>query len=189
LRLYLREEQTAVLIDGIWRGRIDSAIIALPYDIGNLKAFVLGKDRLLVACPLNHPFAGRATVQEEELRGERLLLLEDGHCLRDHVLTACRLLPGRPNEDLQGTSLGTLMQMVANGLGLTLLPDMAVPIETYRLPGVAVVPFAEHGPTRTIALVWRPGSPRESDLRIFGDLLLAHTKEDAERQRLAKGWS
>ena len=178
LRLYLREEQTAMLIDNIWHGRLDAAVIALPYDCGNLKVVALGEDRLLIACALTHPFAGRATVQEEELKGERLLLMEDGHCLRDHVLTACRLLPGRPNEDMQGTSLGTLTQMVANGLGLTLLPEMAVPLETSRLPGIAVVPFAGHvaghGPSRTIALAWRPGTPREPDLRLLADMLLPY---------------
>lgn len=186
LRLYLREEQTAMLVDNIWHGRLDGALIALPYDCGNLKVVTLGEDRLLLACAATHPFAGLATVQEDELKGERMLLMEDGHCLRDHVLTACRLLPGRPNEDMQGTSLGTLTQMVANGLGLTLLPEMAVPVETAGLPGIAVVPFAGRGPSRTIALVWRPGTPREPDLRLLAEMLLPYVNPKPDRSGQAE---
>jgi LysR family hydrogen peroxide-inducible transcriptional activator len=134
----------------------------------------LGDDPLLVACPKAHRFAQRTAIDSSELVGERLLLLEDGHCLRNHALTACRLLPGQTNEDLQATSLSTLVQMVAGGLGLTLVPRLAVEIETRREPALAVVPFRDGAPARTIALVWRPHSVRASDLRLLGEALRTH---------------
>jgi LysR family hydrogen peroxide-inducible transcriptional activator len=171
LRVYLREEQTGVLIDGLWRGRLDAALIALPYETGPLQAALLGNDRLLLACRADHPLASRPTVDRDDLRGQPLLLLEDGHCLREHVLTACRVAPGHAKEDLQATSLGTLMQMVANGLGMTLLPEMAVPYERLRASGIVAIAFGSPQPTRQIALVWRRRSARDTDFRLLADAL------------------
>lgn len=173
LRLYLREEQTARVLDMLGRGRIDGGIIALPYLTGELETMLLGEDALLVACPKSHPFASRRSIVAEELTGQPLMLLEDGHCLRNHALTACRLLPGQANEDLQATSLSTLVQMVGGGLGLTLVPRLAVDVETRREPNIAVVPLADRPPTREIALVWRSESARSRDLRLLGEVLRA----------------
>lgn len=170
LRLYLREDQTARLLELLYRGKLDAAVIALPYDTAGLVTMRLGEDGLFVACPLDHRFAGRTSVGVDDLHGERLLLLEDGHCLRDHALTACRLAPGRSNEDLQGTSLSTLVHMVASGLGLTLLPGMAVDIEARRELNVIAVPIGDGDPVREIALVWRAGSARARDLRLMGEM-------------------
>lgn len=176
LRLYLREDQTARLLDLLANGKLDAAMIALPYETAGLAMVVLGEDCLFVACPVEHRFAHEASIPVESLRGERLLLLEDGHCLRDHALTACRMVPGRSNEDLQGTSLGTLVQMVASGLGLTLLPEMAVAVETRREPAVVAVPIEGGAPLRKIALVWRPGSVRARDLELLGEQLRLYRK-------------
>ncbi len=173
LRLYLREEQTGVLIDGLWRGRLDAALIALPYETGSLQTVLLGNDQLLLACRADHPLAGRHAVDRDDLNGQPLLLLEDGHCLREHVLTACRLAPGHGKEDLQATSLGTLIQMVANDIGVTLLPEMAVPYEGLRASGVVAIPFVAPQPTRQIALVWRRRSARDSDFCLLADALKA----------------
>jgi LysR family transcriptional regulator, hydrogen peroxide-inducible genes activator len=173
LRLYLREEQTARVLDMLGRGRLDGGIIALPYLTGELETMLLGEDALLVACPKSHPFASRDSIGSAELAREPLMLLEDGHCLRNHALTACRLLPGHANEDLQATSLSTLVQMVGSGLGLTLVPQLAVGVETRREPNIAVVPFADGQPARQIALVWRAQSARSRDLRLLGELLRA----------------
>ena len=118
LRPYLREEQTPRLLDMLGRGRLDAGVIALPYATGELETMLLAEDALLVACPKGHAFAGRGSISGSELAGEPIMLLEDGHCLRNHALTACRLLPGQANEDLQATSLSTLVQMVGGGLGL-----------------------------------------------------------------------
>jgi LysR family hydrogen peroxide-inducible transcriptional activator len=171
LRLYLREDQTARLLDLVGRGRLDAALIALPYETGALERLIIGEDRLWVACPRDHRLAGQATITLADLQGERLLVLEDGHCLRDHALTACHLAPGRANEDFQGTSLGTLVQMVASGLGLTLLPEMAIEVEVRREPNVVALPLDGAEPLREIALVWRPGVPRAADLTRLGTLL------------------
>ena len=173
LRIYLREEQTARLLGLLDGGRLDGAVIALPYSIGTLEAMVLGEDALLVACPSAHRFTGSPSVRMDDLAGEELLLMEDGHCLREHALTSCRLLPGQAIEALQGTSLGTLVQMVAGGLGLTLIPEMAVAVEA-RDPAVAVVRLEDGHPVRQITLVWRPDSVRASDLRLLGEALGQH---------------
>jgi LysR family hydrogen peroxide-inducible transcriptional activator len=174
LRLYLREEQTARLLDMLGRGRLDGGVIALPYLTGELETMVLGEDALLVACPKDHAFAHRGSVSSSDLAGEPMMLLEDGHCLRNHALTACRLVPGQANEDLQATSLSTLVQMVGSGLGLTLVPELAVEIETRGEPNIAIVPFADGRPVREIALVWRPDSVRGRDLRLLGERLREH---------------
>jgi LysR family hydrogen peroxide-inducible transcriptional activator len=171
LRLYLREEQTARLLDLVLRGRLDASIVALPYEIGGFEAIDLGSERLMVACPVTHPLAGRERIAAADLEGQRLLMLEDGHCLRNHALTACRLAPGRTNEDLQGTSLGTLVQMVASGLGLTFLPEMAVEVESRRAPEVTLLPLEGDAPAREVALVHRPGSPRKRELELLADML------------------
>lgn len=171
LRLYLREEQTARVLDLLGRGRIDAGLIALPYATGDLRTLILGKDPLRIACPVGHPFATADHVSEQELTQQQLLLLEDGHCLREHALTSCHLLPGQANEDFQATSLSTLVQMVASGLGLTLVPELAVEVEVQREPGVVVVPFANNRASRLIALVWPAGSMRGHDLHLLGDIL------------------
>lgn len=171
LRLYLREEQTPRLLDLLGRGRLDAGVIALPFATGELETMMLGEDALLVACPKSHAFASRGSVSGSDLAGEPIMLLEDGHCLRNHALTACRLLPGQANEDLQATSLNTLVQMVGGGLGLTLIPELAVDVETRREPNIVVLPFADARPTREITLVWRADSARSRDLQLFGEFL------------------
>jgi LysR family transcriptional regulator, hydrogen peroxide-inducible genes activator len=171
LRLYLREEQTGRVLELLGRGRLDAGLIALPYATGDLRTLSLGDDPLRIACPQGHPFAVAGTVGEDELAQQPLLLLEDGHCLRDHALTACHLQPGQANEDFQATSLSTLVQMVASGLGLTLVPELAVDVEVRREPGVTVVPFARGRPSRQIALVWPAGSVRGRDLHLLGGIL------------------
>jgi len=178
LRLYLREDQTARLLGLLTRDRLDAAIIALPYALHELASYTLGQDPLLVACPQDHPFANGCDVDPADLAREPLLLLEDGHCLREHALTSCRLLPGQADGDLQATSLSTLVQMVANGLGVTLIPHLAVDVETRREPGIVVRPIRGATPARELALVWRAGSPRASDLRLLGERLAATLADD-----------
>lgn len=176
LRLYLREDQTARLLTLLERGRIDAALIALPYESGGLQTAVLGCDRLLLACPLDHPFAERDSVAIAELPGEPLLLLEDGHCLRDHALTACGFGAGRSNEDFLATSMGTLIEMVASGLGITFIPELAVEVEAGRERGVAIVALDGGVPRREIALAWLPANPRAADFRRLAAAFARHVK-------------
>lgn len=187
LRLYLREDQTARLLTLLERGRIDAALIALPYETGGLQTAVLGDDRLLLACPLDHPFAGRGSVAIADLPGEPLLLLEDGHCLRDHALTACGFGAGRSNEDFLATSMGTLIEMVASGLGITFIPELAVEVEAGRERGVAIVDLEGGVPRRQIALAWPPANPRAADFRRLAKAFARHVQAPAAASGLAAG--
>lgn len=170
LRLYLREDLTARLLERLLAGDLDAALIALPYPVGDLEAETVGEDPFVVACPPDHPLAARAVVTADDLAGVELLLLEEGHCLREHALAACRLLGPSRGEGVLATSLHTLVQMVANGLGVTLIPAMAV--RGGVLAGTALVtrPLAD-GSGRGIGLVWRASSPRKDEFRLFAKTL------------------
>ncbi len=170
LKLYLREDQTARLVDGLRAGRLDCAVLATPYDLGDLASLPLGEDELLVAVPAAHPLAKVEEIPPERLEAEDMLMLEDGHCLRDHALGACAGHPLRTNEAVQATSLNTLVQMVANGLGLTLIPEMAVPTEAHGGSGVVARHFVRPRPSRGIALVWRASSPRRKEFELLGEV-------------------
>jgi LysR family hydrogen peroxide-inducible transcriptional activator len=151
------EHPTATLVERVTRGDLDGAVLALEAELGTLAWTALGEDPFLAALPPGHPLAhGERPLTLDELEGERLLLLDEGHCLRQQVLAWCgRSLP----EELafRATSLPTLVQMVAAGAGITLLPRIAVATETAR-SGVAVRRLAPP-PSRTIVLAWRASSP------------------------------
>ena len=170
LRLYLREEQTAALLEKLEKGQLDLALIALPYEVGELETMALGPDRIVVALPKGHKLAAGKRVDPEALAGEELLLMEDGHCLRSHALQACRLAGPDRNEVFQGTSLRTLLQMAAGGIGITLMPQMAVATEITPESGLVARPLAGD-PTRTIALAWRRSSARKAEFRALGEYL------------------
>jgi LysR family hydrogen peroxide-inducible transcriptional activator len=170
LKLYLREEQTAPLLEKLLQGQLDLALIALPYDVGALETMTLGDDRILVALPKAHALARARRVDRAALIGEDLLLMEDGHCLRSHALAACRLVGPDRNEVFQGTSLRTLLQMAAGGIGITLLPEMAVTAELAAAPGLVARPL-EGAPARQVALAWRATSARKAEFRVFGRYL------------------
>lgn len=171
LKLYLREEQTAPLIDRLNAGELDLVLLALPYELDGLETMDLARDGLVVACAADHSFAGQERVQPEQLIDQPLLLLEDGHCLRHHALELCHLTnPGR-NEVFQGTSLRTLVQMAASGLGVTLVPKIAEAIERQSVPGLVFRDLVTTAPSRIIALAWRRTSARRSEFRQFGELI------------------
>lgn len=174
LRLYLREEQTARILDDLTGGRLDCGLLALPFDVGDLEVMPLWREDVVVALPATHPLAARpGPVEAADLAEVELLMLEDGHCLRGHALQACRLKGPEDNEAFQATSLNTLVQMVASGLGVTLLPRSAVPVEVAAGTGVRVRDIAGASAARVGALVWRPGSPRVRDFRLLGEVLRA----------------
>lgn len=161
------EAHTDTLVAALQKSELDGAILALEAELGDLEHLVLGRDPFRVCLPVNHPLAKRKqALQEKALEGERLLLLEDGHCLRGQALAAC----GRARiEELgyRATSLPTLVQMVASGAGITLLPRLAVATEAARA-SVVMRPLAEPVPFRTLALVWRRGTFAEGALRRLG---------------------
>ena len=172
LRLYLREDPSATLLDAVAAGRLDAAVLAKPFDLRGNRTEDLGQEDVVVAVPAGHPLAARDHVTEADLVAEPLLTLEDGHCLRDHALAACNLDRGRGNETFQATSLGTLTQMVAGGLGLTLRPRMAVAREVTPESGVVTRPLTGGGgPARRLVLCWRPGAAREDNQRLLAEVL------------------
>lgn len=159
LELRLEERQTESVLRRLTAGTADIGLIALPYPLEGLATEVLMDDPLVLACRKDHPLAGRSEIALGDLRGEELLLLEDGHCLRAHALAACSLADRRGGEDIVGTSLATLVQMVAGGLGVTLLPTVAAERELEAAADLTIVPLAEDAPSRRIALVCREAYP------------------------------
>jgi LysR family hydrogen peroxide-inducible transcriptional activator len=173
LKLYLREETSAAACKALHRGQLDCVLLALPYACGDVERAELFDDSLLVAFPPGAADALPEKVKPATIDETKLLLLEDGHCLKDHALSACNRPELRAEAAILGTSLHTLVQMVDNGLGMTLVPEMAV--EAGLLTGTGVVTRrldADH-PSRRIALVWRRGSPREKEFRLLADALKA----------------
>jgi LysR family hydrogen peroxide-inducible transcriptional activator len=168
LRLYLREEQTAPLLEKLAAGELDLVLLALPYDIGEMESMELSQDCILVVLPRTHRLARARHIDRDALAGEKLLLMEDGHCLRSHVLEACHLASAKRNEVFQGTSLRTVIQMAAGGLGLTLIPQMAVAAELPADGSLVVRPLAADAPPRRIALAWRRSAARKNEFRLFG---------------------
>ncbi len=173
LKLYLREETSQSACDALGRGQLDCVLLALPYACGDVEKAVLFEDRFLIAFPPGAADGLPELVPATAIDETKLLLLEDGHCLKDHALSACNRPELRAEAAILGTSLHTLVQMVDNGLGMTLIPEMAV--EAGILAGTRVVARrldADH-PSRLIALVWRKGSPREKEFRMLADALKA----------------
>jgi LysR family transcriptional regulator, hydrogen peroxide-inducible genes activator len=171
LKLYLREETSAAACESLAHGHVDCVLLALPFACGDVETDSLFRDRLFVAYPGGeHP---PATIKSELIDEARLLLLEDGHCLKDHALSACNRPELRAEAKMLGTSLHTLVQMVDNGLGLTMLPEMA--IEAGILAGTTIDarPLESNNPTREIALIWRKASPRGKDFALLASVLRA----------------
>jgi LysR family transcriptional regulator, hydrogen peroxide-inducible genes activator len=172
LRLQLREDLTARLIEGLRARTLDAAIIALPYETHGVASMRIAEDEFLCLCPQDHPLARRNDLAPEQLESEELLLLEDGHCLREHALAACELGPGRrPATDVGATSLHTLVQMVAGGMGVTLLPRIAAEGGAAAGAQVAIRPFVKPLVGRSIGIAWRQGGQREEEARMLGEAL------------------
>ena len=171
LQLYLREDQTARLLERLAAGELDAVLLALPYALSDLEVMDLGEDRFSVVYPADHRLPATGAVTPADIARENLLLLEDGHCLRDQALAACELESARRNTAFNGTSLHTLVQMVANGLGVTLMPQMALDAGIVRGLDVAVRPMADGTQHRRIGLVWRRTSARKETFRRLGEAL------------------
>ena len=158
------EDKTDALIERLAAGELDAALLALEADVGPLDHEVIASDPFLLVTPPGHPLgAGRGPASPGDLAGTSMLLLDDGHCLRDQALSFCERSDAREME-FRATSLPTLTQMVAAGAGITLLPELALDAEA-RPYGLRVRRFADPAPHRTIALVWRPRSPLAAALR------------------------
>jgi LysR family transcriptional regulator, hydrogen peroxide-inducible genes activator len=175
LKLYLREDTTANLADRLNANRLDLLLLALPCDCAGAESMPVARDAFMVALPPNHRLAGEVQIAPAALATERLLLLEDGHCLRDQALAVCGLLAGDRGGDedaFAATSLHTLVQMVASGLGITLLPRLAVVAGIIDGTDLVLRPLAGAGSWRTLGLAWRPNAPRAADYRALGSHLV-----------------
>jgi LysR family hydrogen peroxide-inducible transcriptional activator len=171
LRLYLREDTTERLLDRLAGGQLDVALLALPCDCLGAASLPVIRDPFFAAVPGGHPLAALAEVPASSLAAERLLLLEDGHCLRDQALAACGMVRHEGAEGFAATSLHTLVQMVAGGLGVTLLPKIAVDAGIAAGTGVEIRPLAGAGAWRTLGFAWRPNTPRAADYRALAPVL------------------
>lgn len=173
LRLYLREDLTDRLLERLDRGMLDAVLIAMPGGRPELLERPLYDEPFLLATPPDHALAGREPVRKSDLTGQHLLLLEDGHCLRDQALEVCSLAGGTEEDRFGASSLETLREMVAGNIGITLIPELfAASHGSDR--SIALMRFADPPPSRRIGLVWRRSSARSTDIAMLGDFLAAH---------------
>ena len=180
LRLFLREDITYRLLDRLHAGQLDLVLLALPFDCAGAATLPVARDDFVAALPPGHTLADRDRLPLSVLAGERMLLLEDGHCLRDHMLAACGLMRtgGREpragddlGDDFAATSLQTLVQMVAGGLGVTLLPQIAIAAGVTAGTEIVLRQLAGNGAWRTIGLAWRVNAPRAADYQALAPIL------------------
>ncbi|MBL9011294.1 MAG: hydrogen peroxide-inducible genes activator [Alphaproteobacteria bacterium] len=168
LLLFLVEDLTERLVTSLRDGALDAALIALPFDTPGLETATLFNDPFVLAARADHPLMAGKTPSDEAVQAERLLLLRDGHCMRDHALSACGVHAPRHDDAFEATSLMTLVQMVDNGLGVTLLPQMAVARGLLKGTNLATRPLSGDAPAREIALVWRKGTLRRAEFELLG---------------------
>ncbi|KKW89594.1 MULTISPECIES: hydrogen peroxide-inducible genes activator [Sphingobium] len=181
LKLYLREETTQAAIESLRHGNVDCVLLALPFPTGELDSEFLFQDRLYVAFPRDDPRDPPEWIAPEMIDETKLLLLEDGHCLKDHALAACNRPEIRASAMMMGTSLHTLVQMVDNGLGMTIMPEMAISGGILDHTQITARPLRSERSHRDIALVWRKNSPREKEFRLLAELL----REAAEQPEVS----
>ena len=171
LVLLLTEDQTDRLVAQLHGGDLDVLLLALDVDLLGATEKQLFGDPFVLACPKDHPFATKEVLSEPDLDGQTVLLLEDGHCLRSHALPICKASGMIEYADFRATSLGTLLQMVSSGIGITLIPEMAIGQEQQRNPDVVFRPFDEGGPSRRIGLAWRKSSARSDEFDALGEMI------------------
>lgn len=171
LRLLLHEGQTDDLLKLLGDASLDLAVLALEADLGDVVSVPLYKDPFLLAVPQGHRLAGRKRANERDLVGETILLLDDGHCLRDQALSLCGSAGTSELGDFRASSLTTLVQMVSGGVGVTLLPEMAVSVEAVPERKLELIPFGRKDMGRTIGLAWRKSSMRAEEYRVLGQVL------------------
>lgn len=171
LRILLHEDQTPRILELLQHGKLDLLLLALEAELGDVVSLPIATDPFVVAVPGTHRFAKRKYVTEADLAGEQVLLLEDGHCLRDQALKVCQTSGAGELGDFRASSLNTLVQMVAGGIGITLLPKLSLGVETRMLTQLVIRPFQKPQPSRTIGLAWRKTSPRENEFRLLAELL------------------
>jgi LysR family transcriptional regulator, hydrogen peroxide-inducible genes activator len=175
LELMLYEYQTEPMLEHLQQGEIDMGVLALPVHVDGLLDRELYQEPFVAAVPAQHRLASRTRVRTEDLQGETLLLLEDGHCLRDQALAVCTRSGVQEKQDFRATSIETLRQMVATGAGVTLLPELASSGPYSAMRGLAIIPFSKPVPTRTIGAVWRKSSARLAAIEAVCEQIQRHS--------------
>jgi LysR family transcriptional regulator, hydrogen peroxide-inducible genes activator len=183
LQLEVRESQTRILLDELAGGELDAVMLALPADATDVEILRLFDDPFLLALSAADPLHGRVAAEDVDQR--RLILLEEGHCLRDQALAFCAAARSDAPATLGATSLATVMQMVANGYGVTLVPKVAAAVEV-RDSRIKLLRFVEPEPARTIGLVWRRTSPRKQDFAALGEIVITALGLSARRSLTTK---
>jgi LysR family hydrogen peroxide-inducible transcriptional activator len=165
LKMQLAEEKTDDILSMLDQGRLDAGLLALPVEAHGMEVELLFEEPFVTAMPSTHPLCAKQSIELQDLAGEELLLLEEGHCLRQHALEVCELAGAHERLDFHATSMETLRQMVAANAGLTLLPVLSVKPPIPSTENITLRPFKSPAPYRTIALVWRSSSPLGGFLR------------------------
>ena len=173
LRLLLREDRTARLVERVQEGKLDLALLALEAELGSLATLALYSDPFVLVAPASHALAAHKHARAADLADEEVLLLEDGHCLRDQALSLCQRAGARELGDFRASSLNTLVRMVASGTGVTLLPAMAVPTEVRAQEKLVTRPL-ERRASRTIGLAWRASTPRRAAFEELAEVFVEH---------------
>lgn len=177
LKLFLREEVSSQACESLHHGAVDCVLLALPFSCGDVEVEHLFDDALFVAFPGEQSDDLPPMVSADMIDPSQMLMLEDGHCLKDHALAACNRPELRAGARMMGTSLHTLVQMVDNGLGITMLPQMAIEAGILDHTDIDTRPLASEHDWRTIALVWRKGSPRSEEFRLLADIFRKHKQD------------
>lgn len=174
-KLYIREDLSPNLLQMLGNGELDVLLFALPYDTANFHTQILFDDELVLCLPRDHTLTSKQAVSINDLKQQDILLLEDGHCLRDQSLRACNLHSGDLSIPYQATSLNTLVQMVVNNVGITLLPEMAVNANITHDTDAQIRHISTNrNLSRSIALVWRKNSPRADEFKLLGEIIVKH---------------
>ena len=173
LKLFLREETSDAAVESLHHGRADCVLLALPFATGEVEKETICEYELFVAFPKDDPRDPPGEITPAMIDEGRLLLLEDGHCLKEHALAACNRPELRASATMIGTSLHTLVQMVDNGLGVTMLPQMAIDAGILHETHVVARPLRAENASREIALIWRKNSPRAEEFRLLAQELRA----------------
>jgi len=181
LKLMLYEYRTAPLLDKLNTGELDLGIVALPVPLDGLESAELYDEPFALAVPASHPLAQRDRLRVDDLKGETLLLLEDGHCLRDQALEVCSRVRLSESQDYRATSLETLRQMVAAGHGITLLPELASNSPVGAARGLKIKPVGKPVPSRTIGAIWRKSTTRGPAIEAVVETIRSTMRQEATR--------
>lgn len=171
LQLTIREGLTRSLLDSLRSGSLDVALVAHPYDLDEFEIAELGRDIFYLAVRRDHALANREQVDADDLQDQPFLLLETGHCLREHVMAAIGSTPAQASGDVHATSIMTLVQLVDFGMGVTLLPEVAVKAGATRGTELSIVPYEGKHNYRSLVLVWRSNAARRNEFQLFADHL------------------